>query len=64
MTPWCGSGRGRRHQFILKEWETAHHATDYRALLREELEVGLTGIRWHLLEEGGWYQPLVTARRS
>jgi hypothetical protein len=71
---WAANGRGYRvHQFILKEheagWETAHHATDYRALLREELDAallgaGLTDVRWHMPEEGGWYQPLVTARKA
>lgn len=57
--------------FILKqvngEWRTIHNHSRYRALLRDELstvlrEAGFTDIRWHMPEESGYYQPIVTAR--
>jgi SAM-dependent methyltransferase len=70
---WSADGRSYRvHQFILPEtadgWQMAHHATVYRALPREELteallRAGLNEIRWHLPEESGYYQPVVTARK-
>jgi SAM-dependent methyltransferase len=70
---WAADGRTYKvHQFIVCQgesgWETVHHATDYRALLREELDAALVGagladVRWNMPQEGGWYQPLVTARK-
>jgi SAM-dependent methyltransferase len=70
---WNADGKGYKvNQFILKEadsgWQTAHYASQYRALLREEFsqalhQVGLTDVHWHMPEESGYYQPIVTARR-
>ena len=59
-------------QFTLKEingsWDTTCHTVRYRALTRNELtslltEAGFTDIQWHMPEESGYYQPIVTARR-
>ncbi len=71
---WAADGRTYRvHQFILCEggddWRARHHATEYRALLREELEAalreaGMADVRWHMPQDGGWYQPLVAARKQ
>jgi len=71
---WSSDGRTyTAHQFILREakgeWKTFHCTVDYRALLRDELsevlrEAGLSAIRWHMPKESGFYQPIVTARRS
>jgi hypothetical protein len=69
---WAADGRTYRvHQFILQEeggWRVAHHAGEYRALLRDDLaaavrQAGLGEVRWHTPEESGYYQPVVTARR-
>lgn len=58
------------HQFILKEtegsWATQHYTTRYRALLRHELtrflrQAGFSEVEWHMPEESGYYQPIVTA---
>ncbi len=58
--------------FILKEiagvWQTTHSATTYRALQRAELDAalqqaGLTDIRWHMPDESGHYQPIVSAHK-
>jgi 2-polyprenyl-3-methyl-5-hydroxy-6-metoxy-1,4-benzoquinol methylase len=69
---WAADGRTYLlQQFILREspegWRTTHHTTYYRALLREELgaalqRAGLIDVRWHMPEESGYYQPVVTAR--
>jgi glycine/sarcosine N-methyltransferase len=57
--------------FILREtgddWRTTRYATTYRALLRAELTAileaaGLTDVRWHMPQDTGYYQPVVTAR--
>jgi 2-polyprenyl-3-methyl-5-hydroxy-6-metoxy-1,4-benzoquinol methylase len=73
---WDWSPDGRTYtvnQFIVKqtgnEWQTAHYATTYRALLREEFNqalhgANLTNIRWYMPEESGYYQPLVTAHKA
>jgi SAM-dependent methyltransferase len=69
---WAADGRTYRvHQFILKQeggWQMAHHAGEYRALLRDDLvgairQAGLEEVRWHTPEESGYYQPVVTARK-
>jgi glycine/sarcosine N-methyltransferase len=71
---WASDGRTYLlHQFIVREargdWRTAHYATQYRALRRGELSellrsAGLSEIRWHMPEESGYYQPIVTARKG
>lgn len=57
--------------FIVKEsgggWQTTAYETTYRALLRDDLnailqEAGFTDIRWHMPQDTGYYQPIVTAR--
>jgi SAM-dependent methyltransferase len=70
---WAADGRTYRvHQFILKKvgsgWETAHHETAYRALLRDELtramrQARLSEVRWHEPVESGYYQTIVTAHK-
>ncbi len=61
------------NQFILRAngsgWQTQSYRTPYRALLRKELsgfllEAGFTDIVWHMPEDSGYYQPIVTARRA
>jgi glycine/sarcosine N-methyltransferase len=71
---WADDGRTYTvHLFLLAEsggaWETHHHETRYRALLRRELsdvlrEAGFQEISWHAPEKSGYYQPVVTARRG
>ena len=59
------------HQFLLREtgagFETNHFKTRLRALRREELvsalgDAGYRDVRWHLPDDTGYYQPIVTAR--
>jgi SAM-dependent methyltransferase len=69
---WEGDGRTYTfHLFILRQvgsgWRTAHRAARYRALPRDELSrilgaAGLSGVRWLMPDESGYYQPLVVAR--
>lgn len=73
---WTDDGSGYRvHQFLVAQdgagWRTRHFSTDYRALLPAELVAALrqagfalAGIHWHEPEESGFFQPIVTARRS
>ncbi|HET6175114.1 MAG TPA: class I SAM-dependent methyltransferase [Gaiellales bacterium] len=71
---WDDAGRSYElAQFTLRgegeHWETACRRTRLRALLRGELcgaleSAGLTDVRWRTPEETGYYQPIVTARRS
>jgi glycine/sarcosine N-methyltransferase len=60
------------HQYVLREaggaWQTSHQSTVYRALQRSELAeivraAGFREVGWHLPEETGYYQPILTARR-
>ena len=70
---WAAEGDSYRlHQFIITEggdgWRTAHYTTRYKALLRDDLsriltQAGFSEIRWHMPEESGYYQPIVTARK-
>jgi SAM-dependent methyltransferase len=71
---WSADGRSYRlQQFILQSddgttWHTAVYTTWYRALLRAELTAALIGaglgeVRWHMPEQTGYHQPLVTARK-
>lgn len=60
------------HQYVVREmggaWQTRHEATVYRALQRSELAeivraAGFREVGWHLPEETGYYQPILTGRR-
>jgi len=60
------------NQFMIQDinnrWETKHFSANYRALKRHELSTiliscGFTDVRWHMPEESGFYQPMVTARK-
>ena len=51
------------------KWQVKQYATVYRALLRAELdallrEAGFSGIEWHMPKEGGYHQPIVTAKKA
>lgn len=69
---WDDDGRRYRiHQFLIREldgrYEINHFETKLRALLRDEVmaavrAAGYQEIRWHVPEESGYYQPIVTAR--
>ncbi|MFF2016809.1 class I SAM-dependent DNA methyltransferase [Paenibacillus sp. NPDC058177] len=70
---WAGDGNTyTTNQFIVQEingeWITKHNRTEYRALLREDINkalsaTGFTAIEWHLPADSGYYQPIVTARK-
>jgi len=69
---WDDDGRCYKvHQFLIRhsdgEFEINHFETRLRALQREELitavrNAGYEKVRWHLPEETGYYQPIITAR--
>jgi SAM-dependent methyltransferase len=69
---WASTGdRYRNHQFLIKEtdgrYEVKHFETELRALLRDEVlaavrDAGYEDICWHVPEQSGYYQPIVTAR--
>lgn len=71
---WMSDGRTYTvHLCLVREserrWETRHYETRYRAILRVELasvlrDAGFRDIIWHLPEESGYYQPIVTARKG
>jgi glycine/sarcosine N-methyltransferase len=71
---WAEDGRHYAvHQFIVRQdgerWHTRHFATAYRALLRGDLETALRAtnlrdITWHEPAESGFFQPIVTARKT
>jgi glycine/sarcosine N-methyltransferase len=51
-----------------KKWITHHGETQYRALQRAELTmflqmVGFVDVRWHMPDDSGYYQPIVTAKK-
>jgi len=59
------------HLYITREvqgaWETQHHVSNYRAVLREEFSrilqaAGFVGCRWILTAASGFYQPIVLAK--
>ena len=61
------------HQFLLRAtdagYQTNHFQTKLRALRRDQLINALRNadyrdVRWHLPDETGYYQPLVTARHA
>lgn len=68
---WAIAGdKYRNHQFLIKEtnggYAVKHFETELRALLRDEMLAavqcaGYEDVRWHLPEESGYYQPIVTA---
>lgn len=70
---WAPDGRTYLgNHFVLREkpggWAVEHRATQFRALLREEVEAALrdaafVDLRWHMPEETGYHQPAVTALR-
>jgi glycine/sarcosine N-methyltransferase len=60
------------HQYVVREagglWQTRHESTVYRALQRAELAeivraAGVREVGWHLPDETGYYQPILTGRR-
>ena len=71
---WDWDDDGRRykiHQFLIchhdGEFEVNHFETKLRALLRDEImaairAAGYEKVRWHVPEESGYYQPIITAR--
>lgn len=71
---WASEGdRYRNHQFLIREtdgsYEVKHFETELRALLREEVlsavhDVGYEDVCWHVPEESGYYQPIVSARNQ
>jgi SAM-dependent methyltransferase len=73
---WDWAEDGRRyalHQFIVRQdgetWRTHYFATAYRALLRGDLEMALReanlrDMTWHEPAESGFFQPIVTARKT
>ena len=73
---WAADGSGYRlHQFLVRQdgaaWQTEHFSTAYRALLPADLVTALrgagfalSGIHWHEPDESGFFQPIVTARKS
>lgn len=72
---WDWSEDGRTYDltlFIVQQagsaWATQTYSTTYRALQRSELSAILTGagftdVRWHMPQDTGYSQPVVTARR-
>lgn len=70
---WAPDGRTYTfHLFILRQtesgWHTAHYTGTYRPLLRAELTAalvaaGFVDLRWRLPPDGGYVQPVITARK-
>ena len=69
---WIDRERYVLHMYITHQtdghWETHHCVSEYRCLQRGELSralasAGLEGIRWLMLAESGFYQPIVIARK-
>lgn len=61
------------NQFFMREavagWSVTHYVSRFRALMRDELSdilrtADFSDIRWHMPEESGFYQPIVTARNG
>ena len=70
---WSGDRQYTLHLYLTREtpqgWDCRHFVSNYRALLREELDAtlhkaGFAGIRWLMPVDSGFYQPLVLARRQ
>ena len=70
---WAGDGRRyKMNQFLIREidgrYDFKHFHTELRALRRIEVmaavrEAGFEEVSWHVPEQRGYYQPIVTARR-
>ena len=61
------------NQFIVRgkeaDWQTTKRSTLYRAIPKQELKdvlekAGFTDTTWHLPEETGYYQPIITAIKT
>ena len=72
MWDWTAEDRYRLHMYVTFEeagaWRCLHFVSEYRAVLRAEMEAalagaGLEGVRWLEAEETGFYQPVVLGRR-
>ena len=68
---WIDDERYTVHLYITMQsggdWVARHFATEYRCLLRDELESALTSsgfeqVHWLMPQESGFYQPIVLAR--
>ncbi len=69
---WAGDDRSYHlSQFLIKEneggYELKHFESELRALLRDEImtsvqDAGYEGVRWHVPDASGYYQPIVIAR--
>ena len=69
---WADNGRQYRNaQFLIKEaddgYDVKHFETELRVLLRDDIfaalhRAGYEDVNWHVPEESGYYQPIVTAR--
>ena len=72
LRDWLSDGRRyRAHQFLIREidggYDLKHFETEHRALLHDEMMAAIKGagyedVRWHVPEDSGYYQPIVTAR--
>lgn len=58
------------NQFVVKgyedKWETSKRSTLYRAISKQELknvfeEIGFVDVTWHMPDQTGYYQPIITA---
>jgi glycine/sarcosine N-methyltransferase len=68
------SDRYTVNHFILNQpehdqWTMKYHVTTYRALTRDTMsnafeQAGFTAIQWHMPENSGYYQPVMTAQRN
>ena len=73
---WDWEVDGRRYkmnQFLIREidgyYDFKHFHTELRALRQTEVlaavrEAGFEGVSWHVPEDSGYYQPIVTARKQ
>ena len=71
---WADNGRQYHNtQFLIRAnddgYEVKHFETDLRALQHDEVmaalqSVGFEDATWHVPEESGYYQPIVTARNQ
>jgi glycine/sarcosine N-methyltransferase len=68
---WIDDQRHTIHLYITRQfggdWEVHHFVTEYRCLLRSELEsslksAGFEQVQWLMPEDTGFYQPIVLAR--